>query len=157
MFPKKNEERKKYAVSTLPVRVQLTPEVMVYRISIPLSILSYVVKLPIQLFLSSPIDSLDCLHLRLNEKALPPSWRMLHPTSDTLFLCKMTYHACAAPTLQFVLTIHDSLTWKISLSGRHIPTETLSMLRLPRTNKTITDLTTLLKFFNNCKICTGNS
>ena len=66
---RKNEER---TCKALPVSIELTREVMVFWVSIPLILLKYVVSFSI--YLSSPVVSPQALRARLQTRALPPSW-----------------------------------------------------------------------------------
>ena len=113
---RKNEERKKYACRALPVSIELTKEVMVFRVSISLVLLKYVVSLPIGIYLSTPVMSPQALRARLEAKALPPTWVVVPPSSPTiesLVLCKLRYdssHSIAnvffTVTINCILSMH---------------------------------------------------
>ena len=75
----KNEEQKKYVPEPLPLSIKLTKEVMVFRVSI-------VVSIPLSIFLSTPIVSLHALQTRLQARALPPSWIIAQTAMDSLML-----------------------------------------------------------------------
>ena len=72
---KKNGERKKYIQrhSTLPVSIPLSDAVSVFKVSLPIDLLSFNVSLPLKAFLDLPANSLDILNMRLvAAKAIPP-------------------------------------------------------------------------------------
>ena len=71
---KKNAERRKYSQrpSTLPVSIPLSDEISVYKVSLPINLLSFNVSLPLKAFLDLPANSLDSLQARLvAAKAIP--------------------------------------------------------------------------------------
>ena len=72
---KKNAERKKYSLkpSTLPVSIPLSDAVSVFKVSLPIDLLSFNVSIPLEAFLDSPANSLGTLKSRLvAAKAIPP-------------------------------------------------------------------------------------
>ncbi len=148
----KNLEKKKYAVTSLPVSIKLTPDV---KVSIPLDC---TVKLPIQHFFSAPLISTQALKLRLEKNALPLFWSMHLGCHDSLLLCKMSLAESThvPPVLQVSLHINEDLSWSVAFLGRNIPQNSPSLLSLLPTIKTINDVTTLLDFFTNCQLCCGS-
>ena len=96
---KKNEERKKYIQrhSTLPVSIPLSDTVSVFKVSLPIDLLSFNVSLPLKAFLDLPANSLDILNTRLvAAKAIPPGlslWIMWHLHFQNMrflyFICRM--------------------------------------------------------------------
>ena len=87
---KKNAERKKFSLkhSTLPVSIPLSDAISVFKISLPIDLLSFNISLPVEAFLASPASSLDTLKARLAAiytEAIPPG---------LLFICTCT--SCTA-------------------------------------------------------------
>ena len=79
--PKKNDVRRNYANTSLPVSTKVSTEVMVFHVSIPLDLLKFVVSLPLNIF-----SFFNCnIHL-----TIPPLWSIVPtPTSDSLVLTKL--------------------------------------------------------------------
>ena len=92
---KKNAERKKFSLkhSTLPVSIPLSDAISVFKISLPIDLLSFNISLPVEAFLASPASSLDTLKARLAAtEAIPPG---------LLFIC---IHACV------IVCMHNTCT-----------------------------------------------
>ena len=70
---RKNQERKKFSeVTSLPVSIPLNEAISVFKVSVPLDLLSYKVSLPLSAVTQSPVRSLATLHSRTKlTKALP--------------------------------------------------------------------------------------
>ena len=149
---RKNEERKKYACKALPVSIKLTKEVMAFRVSISLS-------LPIGVYLSTPVVSLQALQTRLQTTALPPSW-IIAPSSspESLVLCKLSYdssHSIASGS--FMVTIDCHFGWRVMLCSNHIDASKNEFLSsFPPSICTFYDLVRLLESLESCRIYSGN-
>ena len=76
-YQPKNYERKKYAVTSLPVSIPFGGSVMVQRISIPLSLVAIpklVVSLPLTIYRAARVTQLSQLQARLASVSLPSNW-----------------------------------------------------------------------------------
>ena len=154
---RKNEER---TCKALPVSIELTREVMVFRVSIPLILLKYVVSLPISIYLSSPVVSPQALRARLQTRALPPSW-VIAPAStmDSLVLCKLRYDSShSIADVLFIITINCHLGWHVMLCGSCVDlTKNEFLSSLPRSICSFVNLVHILESLDSCRICIGNS
>ena len=84
----KNEEKKKYAVVTLPVTIQLTPDIKVFPVSVPLEALDYTVKLPIRHFFSAPLTSThSCTSTEIREESSPTFMEHASPKEQPISCC----------------------------------------------------------------------
>ena len=156
---RKNEERKKYACKALPVSIELTKEVMVFRVSIPLALLKFVVSIPLSVFLSTPVVSPHALRTRLQTRALPPSWIIAPTATDSLVLCKLRYQPFHSNAdVLFTVTINPHLEWRIMLCGNHLDlTKHEFLSSLPSRICSFIDLIHVLESLDSCRICIGNS
>ena len=157
---RKNEERKKYACKSLPVSVKLTNEIMVFRVTIPLDKLKFIVSLPLDLFLSSPVVSLQALQARLQVRSLPSSWMIVStPALDSLVMCKLRYHVeQSSADVIFTVTINSHLEWCVMLCGNYLDRSKNEFLSsLPPIISSLSDLTNLFISLDSSRICIGNN
>jgi len=133
---------------------------MVFRVSIPLTLLKFVVSLPVSIYLSTPVVSLQALQARLQKRALPPSW-VLAPAStvDSLVLCKLRYDSShSIVDVLFTVTINVHLGWCVMLCGNLLDqTKNEFLSSLPNSICSFCDLVQLLESLDSCRICMGNS
>ena len=158
---RKNEERKKYACKSLPVSIGLSKEFMVFKLSISLVLLKYVISLPISVYLSTPVVSPQTLRTRLKTRALPPSWVIVPPSSPTvgsLVLGKFRHNSSRSTAdVFFMVTINCHFGWHVVLCGNHLDRSKNEFLSsLPPTICTFYDLVQLLESLDSCRICMGN-
>ena len=156
---RKNEERKKHVCKALPVSIELTKEVMVFRVSIPLAVLKFVVSIPLSIFLSTPIVSLHALQSRLQARALPPSWIVAETAMDSLVLCKFRYHPSqSVADVLFTVTIDPQLWCRIMLCENYLdPSKHEFVSSLPSRICSYSDIIRILESLDACRICIGNS
>lgn len=86
---RKNEERKKYAVTSLPVSIPLE-KVSVYKVSIPLR---FNISLPLSVYASAPAPSIQHLKSRLEVTHTLPQGTHLLYCICTLWHVVLVYHA----------------------------------------------------------------
>ena len=97
---RKNEERKKYAVASLPVSIPLE-KVSVYKISIPLS---FKVTLPISVYVSAPAPSIEHLKSRLEIAHTLPQGTIL-----VFAIRHFVLHSSCIP--------YNVIEWSITIEG----------------------------------------
>lgn len=161
--PKRYEKR--CSVNSLPISVQLSKNVMAYKVSIPLCLLTppeLVVSFPVtSSYQEGPVQSLSHLQARLAQvpDVLPPEWINLtqsHPISDKVILAKFSLHALlGAPA--FVITIDERLTWTLSCFGNPVEKQECRLLQsTPNKLTCVQDVITLLCTINDSRLCSGN-
>ena len=168
---KKNQERKKYSVTTLPVSIPLR-DVSVLTVSIPLSALQggedstqndspseLTVSLPREHFVAVPASTLSILHTRITElQSLPSGWMDATVGTKEVTLCRISNGSTAlTPVIRFTLKIATDFTWTLFFSNRRIETDrcpTLSSKEpLLRSPANVADLTAAID--GSC-LCVGN-
>ena len=76
LYHKKNSERKKYADRSLTVSTPINDVISVFKVSLPLDLLSFHVTLSVSAVAEAPATSLQCLQARISSlEALPTGVR----------------------------------------------------------------------------------
>ena len=121
---RKNEERNKQNITTLPISINLT------RLADPSpfhEVPECVVSLPVSAYMASEVSSLQCLQTRVSAILLPKSWIYSsdHSTAQQLSLCKLV-RCQASPQVEvlYTLTIEESFGWSLSLFGHNLDPST---------------------------------
>ena len=116
--------------------------------------------LPISIYHSMPVVSLQALQARLQKRALPPSW-VVAPAStvDSLVLCKLRYDSShSIVDVLFTVTINVHLGWCVMLCGNLLDqTKNKFLSSLPTSICSFGDLVHVLESLDSCRICMGNS
>ena len=166
---KKNQERKKYCVTTLPVSIPLR-DVSVFPVSIPLSALQgngtqndspskLTVSLPREYFVAVPASTLSVLHTRLAVlQSLPTGWMDASVGTEEVTLCQISnYSAALTPVIRFTLKIAIDFTWTLFFFDQRIETGRCPTLAskqpLLRSPANVADLTATID--GSC-LCVGN-
>lgn len=132
---RKNEERCRNTLISLPVSIALTGQVMGLCVSIPrhlVAVPNFVVSLPLSALTSAWTVGLDMLHSRLGKsRMLPLAWMNISRGTPlrNLTLCKIAYYeetnrAC----LTFTVVIDEKFRWKITISNHHLDGSNSHML-----------------------------
>lgn len=156
---KKNQEQKKYCVTTLPVSIPLR-DVSVLPVSISLSALQggedgthndspseLTVSLPREHFVAVPASILSVLYTRLTElQSLPSAWMDATVGTEEVTLCRISNHSTAlTPVIRFTLKIATDFTWILLFSNQRIETDRCPTLAskepLLRSPANVADLT----------------
>ena len=168
---KKNQEQKKYCVTTLPVSIPLR-DVSVLPVSISLSALQggedgthndspseLTVSLPREHFVAVPASILSVLYTRLTElQSLPSAWMDATVGTKEVTLCRISNHSTAlTPVIRFTLKIATDFTWIPFFSNQRIETDRWSTLAskelLLRSPANVADPTAAID--GSC-LCVGN-
>ena len=160
---RKNEERKTYALATLPISIDLS-HVAVFEVSIPRHLVELPclsVSLPLPSFTTGDAPSICCLLDRLLRVGLPPHW--VNATNSSapahqLTLCKLQQQQAALPvSVTFTLTISLSFQWSLSLVHRNMDGIRDGVLAgTPPSLRTVDHVLQLLSTLDSTKICIGN-
>ena len=160
---RKNLERKKSDVTTLPISIDLS-HVGVFQVSIPRHIVEVPRlsdSLPQSSFTTNIALSVQSLLNRLLTIDLPPHW--IDATEGSapvhqLTLCKLQQQQAAVPvSVLFTLAIDDSFKWSLTLVHRNIDGLRDGVLgATPPALRTVEHVLQLLATLDSSKICTGN-
>ena len=162
---RKNEERKKYAVTELPVSINLGPDVMVYLVSIPRRVLELpelIVSLPLQVLVRATPPEITSLHSRLvATRSLPSSWIDLSQlqSHSSVVLCTMHYNeGSRSGEVGFTVRIDTSFQWSVTVSGQLLqPDKCPSLADVPNMLQSVADVGRLLTTIDCSRICEGNA
>ena len=154
---RKNEERKKQNITTLPIPINLT------RLADPSpvdEVLECIVSLPVSAYMAGEVSSLQCLQTRLSAISLPKSWIYSsdHSTAQQLSLCKLVRRQ-ASPQVEvlYTLTIDESFGWSLSLFGHNLdPSTCVSLTNTLPSLRAVDQVLQLLGTLDSTKICIGN-
>lgn len=155
---RKNEERKKYAVVSLPISIDLSL-VRVLEVSIPrhlVSTPSLNISLPLHSFTAGSPPSIGCLHDRLLKVELPSHWSTSSSLAfEQLTLCKLQHQQPVSVT--FSLTINSLFRWDLWFTHHNVTEVRDGVLAdSPPSLRTVDHVLHLLSMLDAVKICTGN-
>ncbi len=171
--PRKNWERKKYDVTTLPVRISLS-DVTMFRISIALPLLcsndkdehsltprsstELKVSLPLSYFTCLSLPTLSALRSRImTVPLLPAGWVDATQSEGELALCCFSHSATPTPSIRFTITIKEDFTWTIFFHAQRVETDSSLVLQdVPPILNSSDDVACLITVIDSSKLCVGN-
>ena len=159
---RRNEERKKYNVTSLPISIELS-HVVVFKVSIPCHLVEVPdlrIAFPLSSFTTSNAPSIQCLLDRLLRIGLPPHWvdATDSPPAHHLTLCKLQQQQPAGPVfVVFTLTVNEAFQWSLSFVHRNIDYLRDGVLTgTPLSLRTVDHILLLLSTLDSSRICIGN-
>ncbi len=171
---KKNEERKKYHVTTRPVSISLA-DITVFRVSINLSPLhtsgedehspitrrppELKISLPLSCFTCLPLPTVRALHSRITTAQLLPSgWVDGTRCEQELTLCRLTSDPDRpTPSIRFTITIVEDFTWIVFFHAQRLEKDSSCVLQeVPSTVRSPNEIARLTTVIDCSKLCVGN-
>ncbi len=160
---RKNQERKKYDVTTLPISMDLT-HIEVFQVSIPRHLVEaprLSLSLPLSSFTTGDAPSIQSLLNRLLRIELLPHWVTATesgPLIHQLTLCKLRQQQVADPvSVIFTLAIGESFQWNLMFVHHNIDGLRDRVLAgTPPSLRTVHHVLQLLSRLDSSKICVGN-
>ncbi len=173
---RKNWERKKYDVTTLPVHISLS-DVTVFRVSIALPLLcsndkdekeehsltprnstELKVSLPLSYFTCLPLRTLSAFRSRImTVPLLPAGWVDATQSEGELALCCFSHSAAPTPSIRFTIIIKENFTWTIFFRAQRVETNSSLVLQdVPPILNSLNDVACLITVIDSSKLCVGN-
>ncbi len=156
---RKNQERKKYDVATLPISIDLS-HIVVFQVSIPRHLVEaprLSLSLPLSSFTTGDAPSVQSLLNRLLMIELPPHWVAATesgPLIHQLNLCKLRQQQAAVPvSVIFTLAIGESFPWNLNRNIGGLRDRVLA--GTPPSLRTVHHVLQLLSTLDSSKICVG--
>lgn len=153
---KKNDERKKYQVTSLMISIPLSvvstkDATQQYPISHPLTL-----SLPLTFYINLPLNSLSTLHSRL--KMMPQllnGWIDATSCPSELTICRLQQTG-PCPSVLFTVTIREDLTWQVHYKFIRIEPDSTAFQGIPSVLASLGDISHLISVFDSSKCCIGN-
>lgn len=113
---------------------------------------SHIVKIPLEVFLSQRIVSLNQLHSRLASLKCVRDWFLMSCSNQMATNVRLV-----RVNGQDVLTLDicDQLKWSLNVAGNCVPSSTL-FTRIPSLITSLQDLEEVVAYIEKCVICKGN-
>ena len=125
--------------------------------------ISHVVGLPLSIYTSSTVQTIETLHARLHKSSECNGWILTcipgeAEDSICLALCKLQYSPTNSTTEQvFMLTIKPEFNWNLDVHRHRVNSLQCPLLaEVPSQLNSVNSVVHLLSLLDNSKICQGN-